>query len=149
MGNLVAEHLRVNREQRNLESAIEQAVKKINAQTPIRVDEETTLVRSAGTNDTLIYNYHVNIDKNDLDIAKFNENMKEALAHDSCKIFADAFNLGGKVAYSYYDKNKYLINYFSISKDDCVSRQNSEHSVIGKSFSSIEKSSSGRRSGRR
>ena len=99
---------------------LQQNLQQLNQQTPIYIDELTTLVSAAVNGTTINFNYKVNLDSNNLDVAainEFNNITKQVQIENLCNLFKQNEDkmpitewirlydeLGIKYKYNYFDE---------------------------------------------
>lgn len=94
----------------------------INVNLPMVVDNETHLVSTVGFNKTFTYKYKlINYEVEDMDIPKFQENMRPNLVNSVCtsESMSEFRKMAIVVKYSYMDMNHKEIATFPIDTTEC------------------------------
>ena len=93
------------------------AAEQINAQTPMRVDEMTTLVSVATVGTTVIYNQRVDADARDITPA-MKASIEQAVRARACasEDMRNTISYGGVYAYNWVDRSGAFIHSFHIER---------------------------------
>jgi len=126
IGKMVGKSTVRNYNESKIEAAIEQTLldtsKKINAQLPMMVDNETRLDLTICAGKHVMYKYTmVNVSENDIDKKGFVDEMKSMLVKNQCgnENMVKMLKMGVQYDYMYQDRNGILLGTISISKSDC------------------------------
>jgi len=94
----------------------------VNANLPMNIDEDTVLFSTAGAQNKFTYNFRLlNYDKDNLDLAAFEEAMKPNITNSVCttedmKVFRDKEVI---VSFGYFDTNQKQITVIDVDTKEC------------------------------
>ncbi len=106
----------------DVELVLQGAVDMLSKQLPIMVDQDTQLKRVSSDGKVLTLHYVlVNITVEELDLEAYAEAMRPALLQNSCTVpsFKGLIDQGGRLAYSYRDRDGREIYNLQLGAEDC------------------------------
>ena len=106
----------------DVELVLQGAVDMLSKQLPIMVDQDTQLKRVSSDGKTLTLHYVlVDVTAEELDLQAYAEAMQPALLQNSCTVpsFKGLIDQGGRLAYSYRDRDGQEIYNLQLGAEDC------------------------------
>ena len=107
----------------NILSTYRQAADAINARSPYKVDELTTMISAEGRDDGIIYNYRLGLPAVELPpLNELSEKLRKLLVDGVCKNSGTraSIELGDTFVYNYSDNSGKFLASIPVKKSDCM-----------------------------
>jgi hypothetical protein len=106
-----------------IEKAQQEAAAQINKNLPMQVDELTTLEAVSSEGSALVYNYKVDVKKDETDLDVFTAEVKKNLMATMCgkEPFSKLYSAGASYVYNYTDTAGDALTEITIDADTCKS----------------------------
>ena len=118
VGRSAVENYQKGKLEGTIEKAQEQAAQTLSKQLPIKIDDITTLYSVVAAENALIYNYRMDVKKENIDIVAFHNGMTKQLNNNVCgnKKMKWSIGKGARYKYLYTGQNGLFIDEITVDK---------------------------------